>query len=77
MIALGIGIILLVLKYFQLGPVAGWSWFIILAPFALAIFWWEAVVPLLGLDKKGAHEEIDRAKKERQAKAAQNVKLRR
>jgi len=31
MIALGIGIILLVLKYFQLGPVAGWSWFIILA----------------------------------------------
>ncbi len=77
MIALGIGIILLVLKYFQLGPVAEWSWLIVLAPFALAIFWWEAVIPLFGLDKKGEHEEVEKAKKERQAKAAHNVRLRR
>jgi small Trp-rich protein len=28
------------LKYFEIGPVAGWSWWIVLAPFGLASIWW-------------------------------------
>lgn len=37
---LGIGIILLVLKYLEIGPVALWSWWLVLAPFGLAVLWW-------------------------------------
>ena len=37
---LGLGLILLLLKYFEVGPVAALSWWYVLAPFALAIAWW-------------------------------------
>ena len=37
---LGIGIVLLILKLMQIGPVGGWSWLIVLTPFALAAAWW-------------------------------------
>ena len=40
MLFLGLGIILLVLKYLEFGPVAEWSWYVVLAPFALATVWW-------------------------------------
>lgn len=35
-----IGIVMLALKYLEIGPVAGLSWWIILSPFGLAIAWW-------------------------------------
>ena len=40
MYLLGIGIILLALKYLEIGPVALWSWWWVLSPFALAVAWW-------------------------------------
>jgi small Trp-rich protein len=40
MYLLGIGIILLALKYLEIGPVATWSWWVVLAPFGLAVAWW-------------------------------------
>jgi small Trp-rich protein len=40
MLFLGLGIILLVMKYMEMGPVAAWSWWIVLSPFALAVAWW-------------------------------------
>jgi small Trp-rich protein len=40
MYLLGIGLILLALKYLEIGPVAAWSWWVVLAPFALAVAWW-------------------------------------
>ena len=40
MLLLGVGIILLALKYLEMGPVAEWSWWVVLAPFALAVAWW-------------------------------------
>ena len=40
MLLLGVGIILLALKYLEMGPVAEWSWWAVLAPFALAVAWW-------------------------------------
>jgi small Trp-rich protein len=35
-----VGIILLAMKYLEFGPVAQWSWYVVLAPFALAALWW-------------------------------------
>ncbi|SDP83407.1 small Trp-rich protein [Rhodoferax sp. OV413] len=40
MLFLGIGIVLLVLKYLAMGPVAEWSWWVVLSPFGLAVVWW-------------------------------------
>ncbi|MBK6008401.1 TIGR04438 family Trp-rich protein [Ramlibacter ginsenosidimutans] len=34
------GILLLALKYLEIGPVAVWSWWAVLSPFALAVAWW-------------------------------------
>jgi small Trp-rich protein len=40
MLFLGLGIILLALKYLEIGAVANWSWLMVLSPFALAVVWW-------------------------------------
>ncbi len=65
MVFLGIGIVPLLMKYFEVGPVATWSWLIVLAPFAVAVLWWEVIVPLMGLDKTKGHSDLEKAKKER------------
>ena len=40
MLFLGLGIVLLALKYLEIGAVADWSWWVVLAPFGLAVVWW-------------------------------------
>ncbi|MEP6965853.1 MAG: TIGR04438 family Trp-rich protein [Polaromonas sp.] len=40
MFFLAIGILGLALKYLEIGPVANWSWWLVLSPFALAALWW-------------------------------------
>ena len=37
---LALGLILLALKFLELGPVAAWDWWVVLFPFALAVAWW-------------------------------------
>ncbi len=40
MLLLGLGIILLLMKYLEFGAVATWSWWVVLSPFAGAVVWW-------------------------------------
>lgn len=40
MYLLVIGVALLLMKYMEFGPVAAWSWWLVLTPFALAVAWW-------------------------------------
>ena len=40
MLFLGLGIVLLAMKYLEIGAVAAWSWWVVMAPFALAVAWW-------------------------------------
>ena len=40
MYLLVVGIILLVMKYLEIGPGAERSWWVVLSPFALAVLWW-------------------------------------
>lgn len=35
-----IGLALLAMKWSEFGPVAHWSWWYVLAPFAAAVVWW-------------------------------------
>jgi len=37
---LALGLLAVALKYFEIGPVAQWSWFMVLIPFGLAMAWW-------------------------------------
>ena len=40
MYLLGLGIILIAMKYLEFGPVAAWSWWWVVSPLAAAVAWW-------------------------------------
>ena len=64
MYLLGLGIILLAMKYLEFGPVAEWSWWVVLAPFGLAVLWW-SWADWSGYTKKKAVERENLRKKAR------------
>lgn len=35
-----LGVVALVLKWLEIGPVAQWSWWAVLSPFLAAVAWW-------------------------------------
>jgi small Trp-rich protein len=37
---LGLGLLLLAGKYFEISPVVNWSWMWVLSPFGAAVLWW-------------------------------------
>ncbi|RQO33967.1 TIGR04438 family Trp-rich protein [Herminiimonas sp. KBW02] len=58
-------VLLTVLKYFEVGPLADLSWWWIAGLFALAFIWFEFIERMLGLDKRKAHEQLEKARQER------------
>lgn len=40
MYLLGLGLALIAMKYLEFGPVAVWSWWLVMLPFVLAVLWW-------------------------------------
>jgi len=74
MYLLGLGVVLLLMKYFEYGPVAGWSWWIVLAPFALAAAWW-AWADFSGYTKRKAMEKMDQKKRDRVDKQREKLGL--
>ncbi|MGN6701694.1 MAG: TIGR04438 family Trp-rich protein [Burkholderiaceae bacterium] len=60
---------LAVLKLLDVSAVAALSWWWIAGLTALAFAWFELVEPLLGLDKRRAHDDIEQAKANRIRKA--------
>jgi small Trp-rich protein len=64
MLFLLVGLALLLMKYMAIDPVAAWSWWIVLAPFGLAVAWW-SYADASGLTKKRASAKMDRKKQER------------
>ena len=64
---LGLGVVLLLMKYMEVAPVAAWSWLVVLAPFALAVGWW-AIADATGYTKKKEMEKMDKRKNDRLAK---------
>ncbi len=61
---LGIGLVLLVLKYMEMTFVATWSWWWIALPFVLAACWW-AYADWSGLTKSRASEKMEVGKLKR------------
>ena len=77
---LGLGIILLAMKYLESGPAASWPWWVILSPFAIAVVWW-TWADWSGYTKKKVMERENARKKARVDKSREamgvNVKKRR
>ena len=69
-----IGVLLLAAKVAEFGPFATWSWWIILAPFALAAIWWE-FADASGLTKRRAMDKMEARKVSRREKAMEALGL--
>lgn len=78
MYTLALGILLVLLKYLEIGPVATWNWWWVLSPFAVTAAWW-VWADATGYTKRRAIEKIDRRKQERidRNKEAMGVRPRR
>ena len=61
-------VLLSILRYFEVGPVADLSWWWIAGLFLIAFIWFEFGERLFGLDKRNADEQLEKARKERVAK---------
>ena len=68
MVFIVIGILLIGLKFADIAPVAGLSWWWVLSPFALAVAWW-AYADGSGLTKRREMDKLEDKKKERRQKA--------
>lgn len=76
--ALLLGVLLILLKFLEIGPVATWSWWWVLSPFSLAAAWW-AWADATGYTKRKAMEKMDQRKQDRinKHKEALGIKARR
>lgn len=72
MLLLVLGVILLTMKFMEFGPVAQWSWLVVLAPFAGAVAWW-AFADASGYTKRRAMEAEDKRKQARIARQKENI----
>jgi small Trp-rich protein len=59
-----VGVVLVLLKVAAFGPVAEWSWLLVLAPFGLAAVWW-AFADATGLTRRRAMDKMEQRKVER------------
>jgi small Trp-rich protein len=59
-----LGILLLALKLAEFGPVAAWSWWLVLAPFGLAVLWW-GFSDAIGLTQRRAMDKMEQTKADR------------
>lgn len=62
---LWVGVALLLLKLAGIWVFADLSWWWVALPFVGALIWFELFEKRLGLDKKKAFDELDRAKQDR------------
>jgi small Trp-rich protein len=62
------GVLLVVLKLADLGAVAAWSWWVVLAPFAAALAWW-TYADASGFTKRREMDKLEEKKKDRRRRA--------
>ena len=62
-----IGIATLLMKYLEFGPVATWSWWVVLSPFGMAVAWW-AWADSSGYTKRVEMDKMEKRKTDRIAR---------
>lgn len=69
-----LGTLLLVLKIFDLGPTANLPWWVVLAPFGLALVWW-AWADSSGWTKRREIEKMEDKRRQRRANNLESLGL--
>jgi small Trp-rich protein len=72
MVFVVIGVLLLVMKVAELGPVAGMSWWLVLAPFGAAVVWWWWA-DATGWTKRREMDKMDAKRKQRRIDNLDNL----
>ena len=74
MLFLGLGLVLVAMKYLFIGPVGNWPWWGVLSPFALAVVWW-TWADWSGYTKRKAVEKENARKQARIDKSREQLGL--
>ena len=69
-----VGVLLLLAKLGDFGPTSHWSWWIVLAPFALAAAWWQ-FADSSGLTMRREMDKMEKRKLDRRDKAMEALGL--
>ncbi len=69
-------VVLSALRYFEVGPVAEMSWWWIVGLFGVAFLWFEVFERIFGLDKRKAHEQMEKQREDRVKRAFDTKKKR-
>ncbi|MGY4829633.1 TIGR04438 family Trp-rich protein [Sphaerotilaceae bacterium SBD11-9] len=67
-----LGVLLLVMKVAEFGPVAEWSWFAVLWPFLAAVVWW-AWADSTGYTKRRQMDKMDARVAKRREENLENL----
>jgi len=67
-----IGVLLVLLKLGEIGPMAAWAWPWVLSPFGLALLWW-AWSDMTGRTSKKAMERLEDRKEKRRIEAMEKL----
>jgi len=70
-----LGVVLVGMKLLGVAFVAAWSWWLVLAPFALAALWWQ-VADLTGITQRKAMEREDKRAAERREAQFESLGMR-
>ena len=63
---LGLSLLVLVLKVLDVAPIAAWSWWYVVAPFAFTVLWFEFGEAFFGFDRKRLRKlDYENAREER------------
>jgi small Trp-rich protein len=63
-----VGVLLLAAKWAEFGPFGSWPWWIVAAPFVLAVLWWQ-FADSSGWTQRKAMNKMEQRKAERREKA--------
>lgn len=69
-------IALVALKYFEVWKFAELSWWWIVTAMGVAFIWFEFIEPMLGLDKRKAHNVDEQRRKDRVKKSFEDLQKR-
>jgi small Trp-rich protein len=69
-----LGLLGVALKFLEIGFVAGWSWWVVLSPFALAVAWW-AWADASGYTKRKVVEKENQRRQDRIDRQRSNLGL--
>ncbi|WP_280189278.1 TIGR04438 family Trp-rich protein [Delftia sp. PS-11] len=75
MYLLGIAVLLTVLKLAEVGPVAGWSWWVVLGAYGVTAAWW-VWADTSGYTKRRAADKIDERRRKRIEKQKEAMGIR-